>query len=216
MGHYRIAGHHFLCAMIGILFSMNLQAQDRLKRVTFDVGAGFSFPTGQLGGHTKTGFNFVASAGPRLNSRFSANLDFGLHYFNVKNSFENEGVNLSLGAVARIWTLTINPAYQFLRREKFSSYATGGYGLYNRQLKIPFPDPIPMVACEAFWDACISSSPGGAFVTGNINPTKGGYNVGGGMNFGSHTKFFVEARYHHMFTSDSPTQFIPLTFGVRW
>src|SRR5262245_40957618 len=159
MGRYRKVGHHCFCALIVVLFSMNVLAQDRLKRVTFDVCAGVSFPAGQLAGHTRTGFNFIASVGPRLNSRFSANLDFGLHSFNVKNSFQNEGVNLSQGAVARIWTLTVNPTYQFLRREYFSSYATGGYGLYNRKLKVPFPDPIPLVACDAFWGACISSSP---------------------------------------------------------
>jgi hypothetical protein len=36
------------------------------------------------------------------------------------------------------------------------------------------------------------------------------------VNFGVRTKFFVEARYHHMFTTNSPTELIPLTFGVRW
>jgi opacity protein-like surface antigen len=214
--HSREVRHPFLWAIIAVLFSIDLQAQDRLKHVTFDVGAGFSFPTGPLAGHTRTGFNFVASAGPRLNPTFSAAVDFSLHYFNVKDSFQNGDVDLSQGAVARVWSLTINPSYQFLRREKFSSYATAGYGLYNRKLKVPFPDPIPMTACDTFWDACISSSPGGAFLRGNINPYKGGYNVGGGMDFGIRTKFFVEARYHHMFTGDSPTELIPLTFGIRW
>jgi len=41
-------------------------------------------------------------------------------------------------------------------------------------------------------------------------------NVGGGVMFGSHTKFFAEVRYHHMFTTNAATEIIPLTFGIRW
>ena len=55
-------------------------------------------------------------------------------------------------------------------------------------------------ACDRFWDACISSPPP-TVTSGNISPYKGGYNVGGGVMFGSHTKFFAEVRYHHMFTT---------------
>ena len=116
----------------------------------------------------------------------------------------------------RVWSLTVNPTYQFLKREKFSWYATGGYGLYNRQLQLAVTDAVSISACDSFWNVCVSSSPAGASLRGNINPYKGGYNAGGGVNFGVRTKFFVEARYHHMFTTNSPTELIPLTFGARW
>jgi hypothetical protein len=208
----------FLYSLMSVLFSMNLHAQDTLKHVTFDVGAGFTFPAGQLANHAKTGFNFVASGGPRFNSRFSVSADFGLHSFNAKNSLPSpSGVDLSLGSVVRVWTLTANPTFQFLKLEKLTSYTTAGYGLYNRKLEIPFPGPIAATACDEFWNVCVSNSPTtGATVSGNINPYTGGYNVGGGVNFGTRTKFFVEVRYHHMFTTKSPTEFIPLTFGIRW
>ena len=218
MGYRWKIGHAILGLVVGVLFSTNLQAQDSLKHLTFDVGAGFTFPAGQLANHTKVGFNFVASGGPRFNPSLSLNLDFGLHYFNVKNSLQSpvSGADLSIGSTVRMWSLTINPTYQFLRREKFSSYVTAGYGLYNRQLQIPFPGPIPAAACDLFWDVCISSSQAGASLSGNVNTYKAGYNVGSGVNFGARTKFFVEVRYHHMFTAHSPTQLIPLTFGIRW
>jgi len=218
MADFRRTKQGFLCLLLGGLFSMQLYAQDRLSHVTFDVGAGFSFPTGQLENHTETGFNFVASGGPRFNSRLSASLDFSLHYFNVENSFRSPvtGVDFALGSMVRVWSLTLNPTYQFLRGEKFTSYVTGGYGLYNRQLQIPAPGAAIASACDAFWNVCIGSSPAGASLSGNIDTYRGGYNVGGGVNFGTRTKFFVETRYHHMFTTNSPTELIPLTFGVRW
>jgi len=207
-----------LYVVISFLSSMNLPAQDTLKHFTFDFGGAFSFPAGQLAHHAKTGFEFTASGGPRFNPSLSVGLDFALSYFNVKNSLQNQaGTDFALGAVVRTWSLTVNPTYQFLRREKSSYYATAGYGLYNRQLQIPAPGLTAATsACDLFWKVCVNNSPAGASATGNFNPYVGGYNVGGGVNIGSRTKFFVEVRYHHMFTSNSPTELIPLTFGVRW
>src|SRR5215467_14077959 len=211
-------GHAFFCVLLAIVLCSHSYGQDRLKHVTFDAGAGFSFPVGQLENHADTGFNFVASGGARFNSRWSLNLDFSLHYFNVKNSLQSPvtGVNFGLGSMVRVWSLTVNPRYQFWKAEKFTTYATGGYGLYNRQLQIPAPGPVTASACEAFWNVCVGQATTGASISGNINPYRGGYNVGAGVNFGTRTKFFVETRYHHMFTTNSPTEIIPLTFGVRW
>jgi hypothetical protein len=36
------------------------------------------------------------------------------------------------------------------------------------------------------------------------------------VNLGIRTKFFVETRYHRMFTTNSPAELVPITFGVRW
>jgi hypothetical protein len=195
---------------------MPLHAQDSLEHITVAVGAGFTFPLGSTADHTKMGFNFVASGGPRFSPRFSATLDFSLHYLDVKNSLTDPqtDVDLSLGSMMRVWSLTVNPSYQFIHREEFRSYATAGYGLYNRELQVPFPGPAPALACDAFWNVCVGGNP--PRVTGNFSPYKGGYNVGGGAIFGTRTKFFVEARYHRMFTTNAPTQMLPLTFGIRW
>ncbi len=207
----------FGALLVGVL-SFNSYGQDGLRHVTFGAGAGFSFPVGQLENHAETGFHFAAAGGARFNSRLSLGLDFALHYFNVHNSFHSPvaGVDFSLGSKVRVWSLTVNPTYQFWKAEKFTTYVTGGYGLYNRQLQIPTPGPVTATACDAFWNVCVSSSPAGASLSGNINPYRGGYNAGSGVNIGTRTKFFVELRYHHMFTTNSPTEIIPLTFGIRW
>ena len=204
------------CVLLVCVFSTFVHGQDRLEHITFDAGGGFSFPTGQLGNRVQTGFSFVASGGPRFNPSFSVGLDFALHYFNLKN-FVGSPVNEvnSVGSMVRVWSLTINPTYQFWKEEKVSSYATAGYGIYNREFQLPTPGGgVAAAACDAFWNICAGGSQ--SAISGNLNTYKGGFNVGGGINFGSRTKFFVEARYHHMFTTHSPTELIPLTFGVRW
>ena len=212
----------FLSLVICLLFTMPLPARDPLNHdflnhITFDAGAGFTFPLATLADHTKTGFNFVASGGPRFNRHLDLTLDFSLHYLDIENSFRSpDGVELSFGSIMRMWSLTVNPGYEFIKQERFSSYVTGGYGLYNRRLLLAAPGPIPAVACDQFWKVCVRSSPiSSDMVTGSVSPYKGGYNVGGGVTFGAHTKFFIEARYHHMFT-DVATEVVPLTFGIRW
>lgn len=204
-----------LCVLLCLLSTIPLLAQDSLQHLTVGVGAGFSFPSGVTADHTQSGFNFTATGGPRFSPRFSVTLDFSLHYLDVKNSFVDPttGVDLSLGSIMRVWSLTVNPSYEFIKKEWFNSYATAGYGLYNRDLLVPATGPVSANACDVFFNLCIGSNP--PTVTGNINPYKGGYNVGGGVMFGTRTKFFTEVRYHHMFT-DKPTVIIPLTFGIRW
>lgn len=208
--------HILLLLVICSLSVLPSHAQDSLKGVTVAVGAGFSFPVSDVKTHTQTGFNFIASGGPRFH-RFSLTLDFTLNYMELKNSFEDPENNetLSGGSLLRVWSLTVNPGYQFIKQERFSSYASGGYGLYNRKLLLASPGLVPVTVCDEFWNVCISNIPG-ATATDNGSIYKGGYNVGGGVNFGTRRKFFIDARYHHMFTTNSTTQIIPLSFGVRW
>ena len=47
--------------------------------------------------------------------------------------------------------------------------------------------------------------------------TKFGINVGGGFTFNlSGFETFVEARFHSVFTEESNTNFIPLSFGFKF
>jgi opacity protein-like surface antigen len=212
-------GRIFLPAIICLLFTMPARAQDFgfLKGATASAGAGFTFPVGTISDHSKLGWNFTASAGPRFD-RFTLTLDFSLHYLPVKNSFHdpNSNVDISNGSEVRIYSFTLNPGYQFIKHERFSSYVSGGYGVYNRTLLLASPGPVPLEVCDDFWGVCVTNAAPGVSGTGDGSITKGGYNAGGGVNFGSNVKFFIDARYHHMFISRSPTQLIPLTFGIRW
>jgi hypothetical protein len=196
---------------------MALRAQDVLDRITVKAGGGISLPAGTIDDRTRTGFHFVASAGPRFHRYFTLTFDYSLHFLEIRNSFHDPetGVDLSLGSHVRLWSLTVNPGWEFVKREQFSSYAIGGYGLYNRRLLLSDPGLTPAATCDEFWNVCISTL-SGPRATGNGSLYKGGYNVGGGVTLGSHTKFFVEARYHRMFATDLDTAIVPLTIGVRW
>jgi len=202
----------FVCLMLCV--RAEAQTQNFLDHITAEAGAGFSFPVGTIANHAKNGFHFAAAGGPRLNQRWSITLDFSLHYMDAKNLPRTDTTDLSLGSMVRTCALTVNPVYEFIKQERFSSYATGGYGLYNRTLLLAAPGPLQASIRDEFWNVSIIVPE--QTITGDRSVYKGGYNVGGGVTFGPHVKLFAEARYHHMFTSKGATEFFPVTFGIRW
>jgi hypothetical protein len=80
----------------------------------------------------------------------------------------------------------------------------------------------PVVSTGIFFDPWFGYYPG-AFasnqVIGSFGQYKGGIDGGVGVSVrlgGSRVKLFAEARYHHIFTRQVPTDLIPVTFGFRW
>jgi opacity protein-like surface antigen len=192
---------------------ISLQAQHRL---TAEFGGGVAVPIGDTNQRAKVGFSFAAAAGPRLTNRFSALLDFTFHGLDV-NALENSSGNPRVDAQMYLWSLTANPDFQFIKTERFSSYVTGGYGLYYRWLELTRADFGSGVVCDAWWSLC--STPfnvDGNLFNGIRSTYKGGVNAGGGFTYGTNKKFFAEVRYHRMFTTRQPTELLPIIVGVRW
>lgn len=74
-------------------------------------------------------------------------------------------------------------------------YIIGGLGLHRVNIDLEIP---------GFGDASDSE-------------TKFGFNVGGGVNFNlAGFDTFIEARFHSVLTSESSTNFIPLSFGFKF
>jgi opacity protein-like surface antigen len=62
-----------------------------------------------------------------------------------------------------------------------------------------------------------SISFGGVTESGSDSETKFGLNGGAGIEFGlSGLATFVEARFHSVFTEDSKTNFVPISFGIKF
>lgn len=104
--------------------------------------------------------------------------------------------------------MTLNPIWRFRIGGPVGGYIIGGGGYYQRQERFIIPGQafIPFFGLvEADQEI-------------HQNDDAGGVNIGAGLtcNLGWGTKFFVEARYHHIFTPGADTQIIPITFGLRW
>jgi hypothetical protein len=56
-------------------------------------------------------------------------------------------------------------------------------------------------------------------VLGRFSKSSGGYDAGAGLTFklgSSGTSFYTEARYYYAPTEPTATEFVPLSFGLRW
>jgi hypothetical protein len=201
-----------LFGLIVLLHAFPLKAQGPW---TAKFGGGVGLPVNATKDHAHNGFTFVAAAGMRLRPRLNALLQFSFDGMNV-TVMHNATPISNVNATMYLWGLTLNPEFQFIKKERFSSYATGGYGLYSRWLELTNTSFGPTTVCDGWWDVCTNSIAAiASFVNGNTTYS-GGYNVGVGVTYGERLKFFAEGSYHHMFTANQPTEVIPIVVGVRW
>jgi hypothetical protein len=167
------------------------------------VGVGFSEPVNPLANRLNTGFNAAAGIGitkPYVGVMFDAMFqNFGLSDLALSQVGAHRGSQ-------QYWAFTVDPIVHVNPRGPVDFYVTGGGGLYgqNTRLRLTFVTPQNQT-----FDA-------------TSNDTRYGPGVNGGAGFAfnvshySRAKFFMEARYHHMFLQGRDADFIPVTLGVRF
>jgi hypothetical protein len=174
-----------------------------------DFGGG---PTAVAGGSRDSlsgGWNFQFGAGYNFNPRAGFVVEFmdaglGLTDAELRSHQAGDGD-------AMVWSATLNPVWRFRLDGPIGAYIIGGGGYYQREKRFFEPG-------EVF----VPTFRGGFFAPGQVEErdfdNTGGVNAGMGLtcHIGGGMKFFVEARYHYIFTSGAPTRIIPVTFGLRW
>jgi hypothetical protein len=174
------------------LYATSAQAQGEGTGVEFGLGGGVSIPSGDFDNAAKLGWHGQAAV-----SFVPQSLPIG---FQVDGNFSRFGVeDAAAGGLDLKYQLiygTGNVVYKFKSSEdsKFRPYLIGGVGVYNFDVKGPDADLVP----------------------GN-SETKFGINAGAGFDIKAQSVgFFIEGRFHDVFTSGSNLQFIPITVGVRF
>ncbi len=114
----------------------------------------------------------------------------GIRFDAAINHFPGKDGNVGAGLTAstNIWSGTVNATYSLPLPMPVKPYAIAGLGYYGA-----------VVTVEG--------------VPGSASDKKLGYNAGVGIGF---SRFFAEARYHHMNTDGSAITFMPLTFGITF
>jgi hypothetical protein len=174
----------------------------------FDFGGG---PTAITGSHDQFtgGSNFEFGGGYNFSPRSGFVLEFMNNALGVTDS--ELAQNGAVSGDAGILAVTLNPIWRFRIGGPIGGYLIGGGGYYQRETRLDEPVTV-----------FVPTFRGGFFETGLATvrdyDDTGGVNIGGGLtwNLGWGTKFFVEARYHYIFTSGKATQIVPVTFGLRW
>lgn len=203
----------YLLCLTAVLIPVALQAQE-VPPFTFNVGAGFTEPIGTFGRYSDVGWNVQGGAGFNFNSWSSLMVDVGFNNLGITSTtLANLGAP---GGTTQIWAFTLDPVVHLTGKRRFDLYVTGGGGDYRvqSQLTTPaggfgvFPGPFGFFPAPVFGNAVLSS----------YSVNKPGFDAGLGVNLGSkwRAKFYAEARYNRVYTSQGVTDFIPITFGVRF
>ncbi len=184
-----------LLLLLGVACSLDAQAANLnrnhwIHNVTFSIGAGGTLPTGNTAKIMNPGFNFIESLGYRLNSRWSLPLDFivssnGLANFILQQEQQPNGSTV-------LFTIALNPRYDFWRGKQWGSYITGGGGISIKQVVFTHPSPVYTYGYGYNAEAASKSS---------VQPAA---DLGMGITYRFHPdgrfQLFQEARYLDLFT----------------
>lgn len=201
-----------------------------VNHLAFEAGGGFSKPTGNTKAYQNLGWSLKVGGGYNLNKRFTVMMDYDYASFGVPSSILNQ-VNPQGGGGTHLWSLTLNPIFNYKTSGRFGGYVVGGGGFYRKLVNFTQP----------FNDNCAYFDPFYGCIPGTVNQTVAHFsNNAGGLNLGTgftyklsdtgNWKLFAEARYVWVDNQPSAnsmsstgyapsnfrTQYIPITFGVRF
>lgn len=199
----------------GLVVSCAVFAQET-PRFAFNIGAGFTQPVGNTRRRLDTGYNIEAGAGYNFHPRIGVLAQFGFNSFGI-NGATLANVGFPDGSV-RVYSGTLNPIVHVAPKGPVDVYLIGGGGLYHRTQEFTAPTIASVTAFDPFFGFYQAAIPVNQ-VLASYSVNKPGVNGGMGFAFGTkwHAKFYAEARYHRIIMGNNRhTDFVPVTFGIRW
>jgi hypothetical protein len=203
-----------LASSVGLLAAGLLGAQE-VPHFTFNIGAGFTNPVGATGSQLDMGWNVRGGIGYNFNSHVGANLNVGLDNMGI-NSTTLAGFGVP-GGVVRVLSATVDPIVHLNPHGHTDFYITGGGGLFHWYQNFTAPSTSIVSGFSPFFGFFNAAVPSQQILS-SYSVNKPGVDIGAGVAFGAlgHGKFFAEARYDHIYMTNSHADWIPVTFGFRW
>jgi len=208
--------HFWMLTSCSILLAGAAFAQD-VNHFTFNLGVGFTEPIQATGTRTDIGWNARAGVGGDFNAYSGLMLNFDYNDMGI-----NRGTLNSLGfpnGGMRIWSVTLDPVIHLTQHHAVDFYITGGGGLYHRTIEFTQPTVGTFTGFDPYFGYFYRVAVPANQVIASNSIYKPGWEGGAGIGFGGYrnAKFFVEAKYHRMIINEgNQTEYIPVTFGVRW
>ncbi|MEP6534125.1 MAG: outer membrane beta-barrel protein [Bryobacteraceae bacterium] len=198
----------------GLLLALTSNAQE-VPRFTFGASGGFTQAVGGSGRRLDMGWNAGAGGGVNFNSHLGALLEFQYNDMGVNAA---NLANLGFpGGSLKLWSLTVDPILHLNPRGPVDVYLVGGGGLYHRTQEFTAPTVATVTGFDPYFGYYPVNVPANQ-VLSSYTVNKPGVNGGIGVSFGTKwsAKVFAEARYHRMFIGDRHTDYLPVSFGIRF
>jgi hypothetical protein len=196
------------------LFVAGAAVAQEVPRIAVSGGAGFTTGVGDAGERLDTGWNIRGGVGVNFSPHVGVMLDLGYDSMGIKSSELN---NLGYGGGnLNVFSATVNPIVHLAPRSKADFYLTGGGGYYRMSQDFTQPGVVTGTGFDPFF-GFYPVAVGTNVVVSSYSVNKPGWDIGGGVAFGSkwHGKFFAEARYNRIYIGNYYTEYIPVTFGFR-
>jgi hypothetical protein len=170
--------------------------------VYFRLFGGATLPTGDVGEAFDTGWRGGGTIGWQL-AGIPVGFDLDVAYDRLSggdvNGFELEDQGITSG--------TANVRWDYQGQGAVGFYVAGGGGIYYFH---SYDVSTPLLTDQRLR---LGYSGGSS----SDSETKFGLNGGAGITVGrGNMRFFVEARYHSVFTEDQNTNFVPVVVGVQF
>jgi opacity protein-like surface antigen len=223
----------FVCLMA---LSMAAPGYAQDKKYDINLGGGWIFPTSDFKNDFNTGGQFVAGATFWITPTLGIEGDY--NYARMSGPSKTITVSPIPGGAGSIQNIDSNHqihagVFDVVARSHnggmVNGYFLGGIGIYHRIIQLTSPAVGYATVCDPYWLICYPAAVPVTNILGDRSSNDFGINFGGGVNFGHHTQFFIEARYHYVWgptinppagtsataTSSNMTYF-PLMFGVKF
>jgi hypothetical protein len=199
------------------------------SHLTYEVGGGVNAPSSDSSPYITWGGNVTVGGGYRFNRNLSVLLEYQFIDDKVPGAIIAEAG--ATGGHDHIWSLSVDPVYDFAPKSSLDFYATGGYGFYRKVTS--FTDPQQQQFCYYFYCGVQTQN----VVVGHFSSNQGGWSIGGGIqhrfagwNGDGKMKVFAEARYLDVLSPalttepnglgttsvGADTKIIPVTIGLRF
>jgi len=169
------------------------------------------FPTGPSDSRLEAGWSFGFGGIYWLSERVGIHSELGIHRFGISDRLRSD-IGPATDGLATVLGIPVNGFLRLHDPGESGFYLLGGAGIYNRRLELEEPATIPVIRGDAW-----AGVQPGTLPASNLSTTRGGFDIGLGWEMPQGTgHFFVEVRYHRIFTRGLPTEFVPVVVGTRF
>jgi hypothetical protein len=175
------------------------------------AAVGAVVPAGPTEARLETGWTFAIGGVYWFAPRLGLHAELAVHRFGLSTELQ-DAIGPAKDGLATIVVVPISGVWRLHDQGDGGFYLLAGPGIYNRQVALDEPSTAPLAQGEPWAGTRAGWTPRESLTT-----TRLGANAGLGWEHPlGRGSFFVEVRYHRMFTRGLPTEFVPVVVGSRF
>jgi hypothetical protein len=186
----------------------------------FEGGGGVTTAGGDTQNYANVGWNALLGAGYKFNHRLSLLAEWNFNWLGVPHSLAYSTAQVPDGN-EHIWTLDLNPKFDFIQSGRLDGYVIGGGGFSRALTNFTYPVYVPCGYFYYYGGGCT-----GNVTVAHTSSNQGNFDIGIGGEWRASPyergKVFLEVRYLRLFTPNNglppgnDANLIPVTVGYRW